>query len=190
VGRLALTIGDRLYRVDAAGVLGAVTGTGLGRGPSDVPAAQTNLATVMGMCVAPDGVVYVSEWVQVRKVDAQGVLREVIARDGVSALNQYAGDGGPALDARFDGADGVAVDRAGNLFVSDSRLDGARVRRVDASTGRIDTVAGGAVPGVAGAGGLARDAQLAGRGPLAIDPRGNVLFCDRQAHRVVRIGVR
>jgi len=154
VGRLALTIGDRLYRVDAAGVLGAVTGTGLGRGPSDVPAAQTNLATVMGMCVAPDGVVYVSEWVQVRKVDAQGVLREVIARDGVSALNQYAGDGGPALDARFDGADGVAV------------------------------------PGVAGAGGLARDAQLAGRGPLAIDPRGNVLFCDRQAHRVVRIGVR
>jgi DNA-binding beta-propeller fold protein YncE len=58
---------------------------------------------------------------------------------------QSAGDGGPATKAQLARAEGVAVDSAGNVFIADTNNN--KIRRVDASTGIITTVAGSCLQG-------------------------------------------
>src|SRR5579885_1012820 len=69
----------------------------------------------------------------------------------------FAGDGGPATRAKLDQPFDVALDRGGNLYFSDTFNH--RVRRVDARTRTITTVAGSGRKGFAGDGGKATDAS-------------------------------
>ena len=83
------------------------------------------------------------------------------------------GDGGPATKAQLWLPQNVAVDAAGNLYLSEVRSH--RVRRVDAGTGSITTVAGSGPAGVgkgsySGDGGPATAATLNGPQALALDP--------------------
>jgi hypothetical protein len=105
----------------------------------------------------------------------------------------YSGDGGPATSAGFWHTDAVAVDGAGNLFITDSVAD--RVRMVAASTGTfygqpmtagdIYTVAGNGTESRAGSGGLATAAGLRPAG-LAVDGAGNLVIADRY-HELIRV---
>src|ERR1051325_6953276 len=70
----------------------------------------------------------------------------------------FAGDGGPAEKAELDQPFDVAFDKAGNLYFSDT--NNHRVRKVDAKTGLISTVAGNGKKGFAGDGTKAIDASL------------------------------
>ncbi len=97
----------------------------------------------------------------------------------------FAGDGGPATDARLNNPRGVAVDRAGNLYIADSSND--RVRRVDRQTGVITTVAGSGERGFAGDGGPATAAQFHFPHGIALDAAGNLFVTDAGNHRVRRI---
>ena len=94
----------------------------------------------------------------------------------------YAGDGGPAIDAQIH-ATGIAVDRDGNIVLADQF--NYRVRRIDAVTGIIDTIAGNGVAGASGDGGPARDAQLDGNIDVAIDDAGRVYLTDGQRIREI-----
>jgi sugar lactone lactonase YvrE len=87
----------------------------------------------------------------------------------------YSGDGGAATAAKINGPFGVAVDGAGNVFVSDSRNN--RIRKVDAS-GIITTIAGTGTPGFSGDGGIATAAQLDSPATIAIDLSGNLYIAD------------
>ena len=58
----------------------------------------------------------------------------------------FSGDGGLATEAEIDGMWGFAMDAEGNLFLSD--VANQRVRRIDAKTGIITTVAGNGFPRV------------------------------------------
>ena len=69
----------------------------------------------------------------------------------------FAGDGGPATKAKLDQPFDVAFDKAGNLYFSDTFNH--RIRKVDAKTGIITTVAGNGKKGFAGDGGKATDAS-------------------------------
>lgn len=101
------------------------------------------------------------------------------------------GDGGPATSATLNSPEGLAVDRAGNIVVSDS-LD-HRVRLVAASSGRfygqratagdIYTIAGNGLAGYSGDGGPARQAALRSPVGLALDA-GNVAIIDQASNRV------
>src|ERR1035437_9116981 len=82
--------------------------------------------------------------------DAARVLYHVETVAGSSRI----GDGGPALAARFSTIPGVAVDRLGNLYLSDT--GNHRVRKV--SGGIVTTIAGTGVAGYGGDGGGGRDA--------------------------------
>ena len=86
---------------------------------------------------------------RVFKVDTSGQLT-VVAGVGVSG---FSGDGGLATSASLSAPVGVALDGAGNLFIADEFNN--RIRRVDAATGIITTVAGNGFPGFSGDGGPA-----------------------------------
>lgn len=89
----------------------------------------------------------------------------------------FAGDGGPATKARLNQPFDVAFDRAGNLHVSDTFNH--RVRKVDAKTGTITTVAGNGTKGFAGDGGKATDASLNEPYGIELDADGNLFIVDR-----------
>jgi len=97
----------------------------------------------------------------------------------------FAGDGDPATLALLNGPFDVAFDRAGNLYFSDTFNH--RIRRVDARTGVITTVAGNGDAGYSGDGGPAFRASLNEPYGIAIDTAGNIYVADRLNRRVRRI---
>ncbi|MGN7493736.1 S-layer homology domain-containing protein [Paenibacillus sp. SAF-054] len=93
----------------------------------------------------------------------------------------YSGDGGPALHAKLRQPTGVAIDRAGNLYLSDSANH--VIRKVDLA-GNISTVAGNGSRGYSGDGGLATSAQLNIPRGIAFDDHGNLYIADSENHRI------
>jgi len=94
----------------------------------------------------------------------------------------FNGDGVLATRAHLWFAAAVAVDVEGNVFVADSFNN--RIRRVDARTGMITTVAGMGYQGFSGDGGLATEAKLNSPGGVALDSKGNLLIADTFNHRI------
>jgi uncharacterized protein (TIGR03437 family) len=94
----------------------------------------------------------------------------------------FAGDGGGIADARFDGLADLAVDRAGNIYVADR--GNHRIRRVDANTLRVSTVAGNGTLDVVALG----SAVLSGLpSPMSIAVDDDGVLYATSANRVVRI---
>src|SRR5258706_453167 len=104
---------------------------------------------------------------------ASGQTITTVAGNGTTG---FSGDGGPATAASLWGPCAVAVDSSGNLFIADQGNN--RIRRVDASTGIITTVAGNGPSGSQGAfggdGGPATAAALNGPSGVAVDSAGNL----------------
>ena len=94
------------------------------------------------------------------------------------------GDGGPAVDARVNRPEDVALDGAGNLYVADTRNN--RIRRID-TEGIITTVAGTWDRGYTGDNGPAVSARLNHPASVAVDVEGNVYIADIANNRIRRI---
>ncbi|MBL8199103.1 MAG: hypothetical protein JNJ67_09190 [Chromatiales bacterium] len=143
---------NRVRRVDlATGVITTFAGRGLdylGHTGNGGPATSASIAIPTGIAVDPAGNVYFSEsaiWCTVRKVD---IATQVITR--VAGSGSYLpgacasdGDGGDALAAHLDLPGHLATDAAGNVFLVEIGTD--TVRRIDALTHVITTIAGGGV---------------------------------------------
>jgi len=119
---------------------------------------------------------------RVRKVDAATGDINTVAGNGTLG---FAGDGGPALNASFSNPRSLFVDGAGNIYISDS--NNHRVRKVDAATGDINTVAGNGVQGLSGDGGPATSAALDGPFGIFVDAAGHIFFADGGNHRIRRV---
>jgi sugar lactone lactonase YvrE len=106
---------------------------------------------------------------------------------GVSFPAGYSGDGGPAIEAQLNNPSAVALDGGGNLYIADQGND--VIRKVNARTGVISTVAGGgrdqSGPDGMGDGGPATNAILAAPRDLAIDASGNLFIADT-GHNLIR----
>ena len=109
---------------------------------------------------------------------------DTVAGDGMAG---FAGDGGDATAARLSGPQGVAVDAAGHLYIADTVNH--CIRRVDADTNVITTVAGTVTGGFSGDGGPAAAAELDRPTDVAFDAAGNLFIVDGFNHRVRRIDV-
>jgi DNA-binding beta-propeller fold protein YncE len=117
---------------------------------------------------------------RIRRVDARNGTITTVAGNGEAGC---AGDGGPAVHASLNEPYGVAIDRAGNIFVAD-RLN-RRIRRIDAANGTIATLAGTGEPAYSGDGGPAARAGLAEPNGLALDADERHLYiADVADHRV------
>jgi DNA-binding beta-propeller fold protein YncE len=119
---------------------------------------------------------------RIRRVDARTGVITTIAGNGEAG---FAGDGAPAVQASLNEPYGIAIDRAGNIFVAD-RLN-RRVRRIDAANGTITTLAGTGEPACSGDGGPAARAGLAEPNGLALDADERHLYIADVADHRVRI---
>ena len=89
----------------------------------------------------------------------------------------FTGDNVPATSTELNSPLGVTLDAQGNLYIADS--GNYRVRRVDATTQIITTVAGDGTQGYSGDGKAAIDAELFIPQGLALDAAGNLYIADR-----------
>ncbi len=177
---------NRVRRVDAAtGVITTVAGTGESDHNGDgIPATAANLGNPIGVAVDAAGNLFIADYGnnRVRRVDTATGFITTVAGTGIGG---YGGDGGPAAGASLLSPAAVAVDAVGNLFIADQ--GNYRVRRVDAVTGVITTVAGSDVQGYGGDGGPATDAALITPTGVAVDAAGNLFIADSYNSRVRRV---
>lgn len=190
-GLLIADVGDwRVRRVDlASGRISAFAGTGRPAARPDRsaigdggPAAAGVIVGARAVCVDGRGNTFLCEREgnAIRKVDRDGILSTVAGtgREG------YSGDGGPATRATFRGPKAIRADREGNLFVVDT--ENHAIRRIDAKSGLIATVAGGR-KGPGGDGGDATRAGLDRPHGCVIAADGTLYIADSNNHRVRRV---
>ena len=122
---------------------------------------------------------------RIRRVDAQTGIIVTVAGNGVICMVQPCGDGGQAALAQIHSPLGIAVDAAGNVLIADQ--NNHRVRRVDAQTGIITTVAGTGSAGFNGDNQPAIAAHLNFPTGVAADVAGNLFIADQSNHRVRRV---
>ena len=134
------------------------------------PATAAQLSNPSAIARGPDGALYVCDTdnQRIRKIAPDGTI-STVAGNGTRG---YAGDGGLATQAALNEPYEVRWDQGGNLFFVE-RLNHL-VRRVDAKTGVISTVAGNGKSGFAGDGGPASGAQLKEAHSLVFDRAGDL----------------
>lgn len=140
-----------------------------------------------GITRGPDGALYVCEIGshRISRVDTHSGARTTVAGTGEKGS---AGDGGPATAAQVNEPYELFFDGRKNLYFVD--MPSAVVRRVDAKSGLISTVAGTGAVGFSGDGGAATAAQFRQPHSLVPDGEGGILVCDIGNNRIRRIDLR
>ncbi len=167
------------------GEIAAFAGTGASGFEGDGGrAAQAKIHAPSGVALDDQGNLYISGDHRIRKVDAATGVISTIAGTG---SNKDFGDDGPAVDAGFNEPRGLAVDKGGNVYISDFANN--RVRKIEASTGIITTVAGGGLGNPRtqqiGDGGPATEALVKEPLDVAVDNHGNLFIVTK--HRLRKV---
>jgi sugar lactone lactonase YvrE len=186
-GRLVIadTMNARIRRLDlTTGRIETLAGSGdmVFSGPG--PALETGMAWVNAPRFDRAGNIFFCDTGNNRilRLDAKTGRVEVAAGSG---LTRYKGDGGPALAAEMNQPASLAVDAAGNVFIADTQNHA--IRRLDAKTGVLTTIAGDGEPGFAGDGGPAAKARLNFPAGLGLDGKGNLYVVDSVNARIRKI---
>ena len=178
-GNLFIAEGQRVRKVDPPGIISTVA-SGLRFPRAVVVDGAGNLFLAEGSRI-------IAERGRILKVDPSGTITTV-----AGYAFDLVGDGGPATSARLVNPQAVAVDGAGNVFISDVGARGMqtgvaqRIRKVDASS-IITTVAGNGTTDFSGDGGPATLASLGGPRGVAVDGTGNLFIADGRYHRVRKV---
>jgi adhesin/invasin len=177
----------RIRRVDVqTGMITTVAGTGVaGFNGDNQPATAALLSEPFSVAVDQAGSLLIVDGrnMRIRRVDVQTGMITTVAGTGLDAFN---GDNQLATVAQLGPVD-VAVDGAGNVLISDVR--NMRIRRVDARTGIITTVAGTGGRGFNGDNQPATSAQLNFPAGIAVDGAGNLLIADQTNARIRRVDI-
>jgi DNA-binding beta-propeller fold protein YncE len=171
--------GNRVSVLRRDGTRAVLAGTGeKGFAGDGGPAAKAQLNGPHHLLMGPDGALYVADtWNNcVRRIDLK---TGVVTRVAGTGEKGFDGDGGPALEARFEGVFAIAF-RRGVLYACD--LGNRRIRAIDLKTGIVTTVAGNGEKGVPLDGADARAQPLVDPRAIALDSRGNLYICERGGH--------
>ncbi|MBU1822828.1 MAG: hypothetical protein KKG00_15140, partial [Bacteroidetes bacterium] len=146
------------------------------------PAINASLRSVSDIALDAYNNLYILDLGRVRKVNAESGIITTIAGNGI---NGYNGDGGLAINASLNYPLGIALDNTGNLYIADRQNH--RVRRVDALTGIITTIAGTGTNGFSGDGGPATSAGFSLPNSIWVDAGGNIFITDQGNARIRKI---
>ena len=167
------------------GIITTIAGTGeAGYAGDGGPATQALLREPFMCAFDRQGNLYVAEAPNhcVRRIHRDTGVITTVAGTGASG---YSGDGGLATQSTFNEPYSLEIDSNGDIYIVD-RLN-AVVRKVDAATGVITTVAGTGEPGYSGDGGPGSQAQLREPNDCFLDGRGGLLIADIQDQRIRRL---
>ena len=117
---------------------------------------------------------------RVHHLDSDGKF-QTISGDGSEG---YTGDGGPARKATFDGMHNVAVTPKGDAYIADSWNH--CIRKIDATTGVITTIAGTGEAGFSGDGGPATKATFNFLMCVSLNPANDKLYVADLKNRRIR----
>ncbi|MBC7365371.1 MAG: hypothetical protein H7343_00950 [Undibacterium sp.] len=169
-----------------AATVSTFAGTGIkGFSGDGGPAPAALLNNVFAVARGPDGALYLCDTDnhRIRRIATDGKIETYAGSD----QRGYTGDGGPATKATLNQPYEMAWDRAGNLFFVE--IGNHVVRRVDAKSRTITTVAGTGAKGFSGDAGPAAQAQLNQPHSLAFDATGALYICDIGNHRIRRLNL-
>jgi uncharacterized protein (TIGR03437 family) len=169
----------RVRKIDTSGTITTIAGNGNPKFSGDGGQATSAGIDPFDLAVDQSGDVFVVDQLnnRIREIKPDDTITTVVG----TGLPAYSGDGGPATAAALSGPTGIALDGAGDLYISD-RANHV-VRRVNPQ-GLITTIAGnGTATPSAGDGGPAIAAQLDPFG-LTVDAAGNVYVVDSFNDRV------
>ena len=175
----------------ATSAINVVAGNGTpGYSGDSGPAIGALLNSPNGVAVDHAGNVYIADKNNnaIREIAAGTLIISTVAGDGTGAAG-YVGDPGPATSAEFDAPLAVTVDAAGDLFIADSL--NSVIRRVDANTKIISTVAGNGsfCSPISGDGGPALSAGLCYPNGISVDAAGNLYIADSLDQRIRIVAV-
>ncbi len=151
-----------------------------GGGPAvlNIPGTSANLSLSPPIAVDPAGNLFFVD--QHIVVHARTAILTAVAGNGTPV---FSGDNGPATSAQLNRPLGLAVDSAGNLYVSDS--GNSRIRKV--TNGVITTVAGNGTAGFSGDNGPATSVLLFDPMGVAADSAGNLYIADSCSDRIRKV---
>jgi trimeric autotransporter adhesin len=176
----------RIRRVNMlTGIIETVAGTGVsGYNGDGILADTAKLSRTLGIRVNDAGDLYICDWdnERIRRVDAETGIITTVVGNGIAG---FSGDGGPATDAMINTPAFLCFDKCDNLYFSDQANQ--RVRKVDALSGIITTVAGNGTGGFSGDGGPAIDAEIHVPEGVAVDDSGNLFISDYENFRVRKV---
>ena len=185
-GRGGLLIADiqnqRVRRLDiASGIIATFAGNGeKERGGDGLPATEASIFGARAVCMDGAGNTYIAEREGngVRVVGPDGIMGTIA---GANAELGYTGDGGPAIESTWAGPKGIRCDAEGNIIVVDT--ENHAIRRIDAATHIVTTIAGGQLGGH-GDNGPATDAGMDRPHGCEIAADGSLYVADSNNHRV------
>ncbi|MEY2932383.1 MAG: hypothetical protein RL033_3132 [Pseudomonadota bacterium] len=186
----------RIRRIDAAGIISTIAGTGM-QGNGSVqgdggPALMSALSLEAGSNPEPSGglaladnLLYFADTLanRIRVIDLDTGLIDGLAGTGEAG---FAGDGGPASSAQLNHPRDLEIGPEGDLYVADT--DNHVVRAISVSDGSIRTVAGTGELGLdLEEGLLATETRLWRPFGIDFDPEGNLFVSDTLNSRIVRV---
>jgi uncharacterized protein (TIGR03437 family) len=180
-GNVFLATGGYVRKLSPSGQLTTLAGIGSQFRGEGTAALQALFNVPADVKLDSSGAFYVADTKNHRVRKIAGGVVTTIAGDGESG---FGGDQGAALADRLSSPRGVALDRAGNIYVADT--GNHRVRRISPD-GRIVTVAGTGTAGFSGDVKLARESRLKEPTAVAVDSLGQVHIADTANHRVRRL---
>jgi DNA-binding beta-propeller fold protein YncE len=179
----AMILPARAVAQAPGGTVSTFAGTGMkGLSGDGGPATAALLNNVFAVARGLDGALYVCDTDnhRVRRVLPDGTIETY-----AGTTKGYSGDGGPAIAAQLNEPYELAWDKDANLYIVE-RMNHC-IRRIDAKTGIITTIAGTGVKGFSGDGGPAEKAQMDQPHSIAFGPGGDLFVCDILNHRVRKI---
>jgi sugar lactone lactonase YvrE len=183
--------GHYIFKLDTAGKVSVFAGLGYADFSGDGgPASSAALNTPGGMAMDSAGDLYIADAGnnRIRRVDGTtGIITTVAGSSTPNMFNTggFGGDGGPATQALLNSPYTVAVDSQGNLLIADYL--NFRIRRVDAKSQYITTVAGTGTAGYNGDKQLATNAEINYAITVIVDKADNLYIADSGNNRIRRV---
>lgn len=177
----------RVRKIDAAtGIINTIAGGGISTSDGILATQSILRGSVRSVSVDTANNIYIGTKSNCRKIDAvTGIISTVIGV-GSSSLTGFSGDGGLATAAKTNASGGEFVDRLGNIYVADHI--NYRVRKVDVSTGIINTIGGNGIGGMfTGDGGFSANASLNYPSSVCVDKFSNLIVADYGNNRIRKI---
>jgi sugar lactone lactonase YvrE len=174
-----------IRKVDLTGNITTVAGTGTqGFSGDNGPATSATLDSPQGLALDTKNNLYLAD-THNHRIRKLNVTTGIITTIAGTTTAGFSGDTSLATAAQLNLPTALALDAANNLYLADT--GNHRIRKINATTGIITTIAGTGIQGFSGEAGPATSAAIDSPTGLALDAQSNLYLADTHNHRIRKI---